>query len=148
MSYTSNKVIDISKYPKYSILFSCLDDMHIWIQKYGLDYALNCLLVKGHIGNNDGYPWELARWSEHYMAEDKEENEFDDKMIPNVAPDDYLAWADPWFFDDYWGIYTEAEVRQALSRMTEYWILNNPERRREYIEILNKYDIKLWHTVR
>lgn len=131
---------------QYWTLFHCLYEMSFWVYREGLDYALNRLLNEGQIANNDYYGWELARWSEHYLSWDIHGNEITEELVGQVNDNDYLAWLDPNFFDTdkYWRIYSEEEVRQAIHRMSEYWLREMPGEQEEYLKVLQKYNIEPW----
>jgi hypothetical protein len=128
-------------------LFSCLNDMYPFLRPGEVAEALDRIFVRGRICNGDPYPWELCRWKERYMALDEEEPEhsLDDDKYPDINPDDFLAWCDPFDFgaENFWSIYTEAELKDCLEQAFTQWAKEKPEQRAEYAAALAEHGMRL-----
>lgn len=127
-------------------LMSCLAAMQCYLASFTAEETLQRLFDKfGGVGNGDPYPWELCRWKNRYMAEDANEQPLGDQDFPDITPDDFLAWCDPFDFgaDNHWKTYSEHDFKLILEDAFGVWVKESPQRRQEFEAALASHGMRL-----
>ena len=131
--------------PEDRALVCCLLNMRIYIASFDAFEVLQSLFIRGRITGSDFPPWEICRWRKRHMAEDEYEQPLRDEDFPNIGPDDFLTWVDPFDFgaEHYWNTYKEKDFKLILEDAFTYWAKESPKRRKEFSEALAIYGMKL-----
>ena len=131
--------------PEDRALVCCLLNMRGYVASFKAFETLQRLFIRGRIAVSDLPPWEISRWRERYMAEDENEQPLRDEDYPNIGPDDFLAWVDPFDFgaEHHWNTYKEKDFKLILEDAFTYWAKESPKRRKEFSEALAIYGMKL-----
>jgi hypothetical protein len=132
--------------PVHRAIGSCLLDMRRYLGSFTAEETLQRLFDKfGGVGNSDPYPWELCRWKHRYVAEDANEQPLRDQDFPDIKPDDFLAWCDPFDFgpDNHWKTYSEHDFKLILEDAFGVWVKESPQRRQEFEAALASHGMRL-----
>ena len=131
--------------PVHSALVSCLLDTRMYLASFSAEDTLQRLLVRKGIGGGDPYPWELCRWQHRYMAADASEQPLLDEDFPDIQPDDFLAWCDPFDFgaDNHWKTYKESDFKLILEDAFSCWVKDSPQMRQEFAAALAQHGMSL-----
>lgn len=127
-------------------LFSCLNDMYPFLRPGEVARTLQRLFLGKGVGNGDPYPWDLTRWRDRSdAAKDDEAYPLLESDRPDINPDDFLAWCDPFDFgaENFWNLYTEAELKDCLEQAFTQWAKEKPEQRAEYAAALAEHGMRL-----